>query len=324
MASVPQSIVIDRDKWQRVQQAQHRRRLVGRVLLTLVTAMIVVVFVYPVFFWITASIRPFREIFTMPPPLTVSEPTGAWYSVVIGGRRYTDVLQEQLGTMTAGGTGGAGTSGYYVVPYLVASVIIGLISTALVIAVATPTAYALSRFQMRGKQNVVFFILSTRFMPAVTAILPIYLVYKQLEWIDTYHGLILAHMVINLPIATLLIKSFFDEVPTDLDDAALVDGCTRFGAFRRIIVRYVAPGLVAAGVLCLIFSWNEFIFTLYLTRGEIRTIPVAMSTFDSSSGGTEWGFLAAAGSAAMIPVFIFILFVQRNLVRGLTMGAVRG
>jgi multiple sugar transport system permease protein len=155
-------------------------------------------------------------------------------------------------------------------------------------------------------------------------VLPLYLVYRSLGWIDTYHGLILAHIIINLPIAILLLKSFFDDVPSELDDAAMVDGCTRFGAFWRIIVRYVAPGMAAAAVLVLIFSWNEFLFTLYLTRSELRTIPVAMSTFDSSSGGTEWGFLAAAGSAAMIPVFIFILFVQRHLVRGLTMGAVRG
>jgi multiple sugar transport system permease protein len=250
------------------------------------------------------------------------EPIPSWWSVVIGGRDYFDVVRE-VAAATAG-TGGGGTGGYYVVPYLQTSIIVGLCSTALAVLIATPTAYALSRFNMRGKQNIIFFILSTRFMPAVTAVLPIYLVYQELNWIDTYHGLILAHMVINTPIAILLLKSFFDDIPQDLDEAAMVDGCTRFGAFYRIVVRYVAPGIAAAAVLCLIFSWNEFLFTLYLTRSELRTIPVAMSTFDSSSGGTEWGFLAAAGSAAMLPVFIFILFVQRHLVRGLTLGAVRG
>jgi multiple sugar transport system permease protein len=318
MASTNQTI----QDWKAVQNAHHRRNLLNRILLTIVTVLIMVVFLYPVYFWVTASLRPTREIFTLPPPILLTEPTGSYWSVVIGGRSYNEVIREVAGANA--GTGGGGTSGYYVVPFLQTSIIVGVISTAIVIILATPTAYALSRFQPRGKQNLVFFILSTRFMPAVTAVLPLFLIYKDLNWIDTYHGLILAHTVINLPIAILLMKSFFDDIPQDLDEAAMVDGCTRFGAFRRIIIRYVAPGMAAASVLCLIFSWNEFLFTLYLTRSEIRTIPVAMSTFDSSSGGTEWGFLAAAGSAAMIPVFIFILFVQRHLVRGLTMGAVRG
>jgi multiple sugar transport system permease protein len=308
--------------WQQLQRDQHRRQLINRIILTVVTLAIMVIFLYPIYFWVTASVRPFSEISTMPPPIAIYQPTGSWYSVVIGGRPYLEVVREVAGGNS--GTGGAGTAGYYVVPFLATSIIVGAISTLIVIAIATPTAYALSRFEPRGKQNVVFFILSTRFMPAMTAILPIYLLYKQLDWIDTYQGLILAHTIINLPIAILLLKSFFDDIPQDLDHAAMVDGCTRFGAFRRIILRYVAPGMAAAAVLVLIFSWNEFLFTLYLTRSQIRTIPVAMSTFDSSSGGTEWGFLAAAGSAAMIPVFIFILFVQRHLVRGLTMGAVRG
>ena len=99
---------------------------------------------------------------------------------------------------------------------------------------------------MRGKQNLVFFILSTRFMPAFTVILPLYLIYKELGLNDTLHGLVLAHVIINLPIAILLLKSFFDDVPQDLDDAAMVDGCTRWGAFARILIRYIAPGIAAA------------------------------------------------------------------------------
>jgi len=171
----------------------------------------------------------------------------------------------------------------------------------------------------------VFFILSTRFMPAAAVVLPLYQLYNYLGLYDTIGGLILAHVVINLPLAILLLKSFFDDVPRDLDDAALVDGCTRWGAFSRIIVRYVLPGIAAASVLCFIFSWNEALFALYLTRTpELKTVPVTMMTYDASAGPTEWGFMAAAGTAAMAPVFLFILFVQRYLIRGLTLGAVRG
>ncbi len=308
--------------WQQSQRALHRRQLIGKAALTVICALIVLLFIFPLYYWFSVSVKPLTRIFTLPPQLGLTDFSNASYSVVIGGRSYLEVVREQVGSNS--GTGGAGTGGYYAIPYLRDSLLIAVGSTALVMIVATFTAYALSRFSMRFKQNVVFFILSTRFTPVVVAALPLYLMYKQFGWIDTYGGLILVHAVVNLPLSTLLLKSFFDDVPQDLDDSAMVDGCTRFGAFWRVLIRYIAPGIAAASVLCLIFSWNEFLLTLYLTRSDIRTLPVAMSTFDSSSGGTEWGFMAAAGSAGMIPVFIFILFVQRHLVRGLTMGAVRG
>ncbi|NDJ62399.1 MAG: carbohydrate ABC transporter permease [Chloroflexi bacterium] len=311
------------DNWKHIRDQQQRRQRIRKALLTAATLVIVLIFLYPIYFWITASVRPFQEIFAVPPQIAITETTDAWWSVVIGGRSYADVVREQAGA-AATATGGAGTSGFYVVPYLIDSIIIGLTSTFVVIVVGSITSYGLSRFHFRAKQNVAFFIISTRFMPPIAVALPLFLIYTELGWIDTYHGLILAHTVINLPIAILLMKSFFDDIPQDLDEAAMVDGATRWGAFWRVTVRLATPGIAAAAVLSMIFSWNEFLLTLYLTRFEIRTIPVAMSTFDSSSGGTQWGFLAAAGSAAMIPVFIFILFVQRHLVRGLTLGAVRG
>jgi multiple sugar transport system permease protein len=304
-------------------RAHHRQQFISRLLLTIVTGAIVFVFIFPIWFWFTASFKTFSGIFQMPPQLIGFDTTDTWWSVVIGGRPYVEAVREAVGATA--GTGGGGTVGYYTVPFLTNSVFYAISSTLVVLLIATPTAYALSRFNPRGKQNVVFFILSTRFMPAFAAVLPITLIYRSIDLDDTRFGLVMAHVLINLPIATLLLKSFFDDVPTELDDAAMVDGCTRFGAFWRIIVRYVAPGMAAAAVLCLIFSWNEFIFSLYLIRiPDLRPVAVTFATFDSSSGGTEWGFLAAAGTAAMVPVFIFILFVQRNLIRGLTLGAVRG
>lgn len=311
------------EEWHKIQAAHHRREFIRRAILTAVMVIIVLIFLFPIYFFFSASVKPFRYIFAVPPHLTFEETTMAWWSVVVGGRNHLDVVVEQTGA-SATTTGGAGTGGFYVIPFILNSLIIGLASTAVVILVSTLTAYAISRFDMRGKNALIGFVISTRFMPPVAVALPLFLVYRQLGWIDTYHGLILAHTVINLPIAILLIKSFYDDIPRDLDDAAMVDGCTRWGAFWRVIFRLAAPGIAAAAVLSLIFSWNEFLLTLYLTRFEIRTIPVAMSTFDSSSGGTQWGFLTAAASAAMIPVFIFIMFVQRHLIRGLTLGAVRG
>ncbi|MCB9450111.1 MAG: carbohydrate ABC transporter permease [Anaerolineaceae bacterium] len=302
---------------------QRRNRIVGKLVLTVVAACIVFVFFFPIYYWARLSIVPYKDTFVIPPRLDIITTTDAWWSVVMGDRTYRDVILEQAGANA--GVGGAGTSGYDIRPRIVNSLFLGISSTAVVIMVATFTAYALSRFEPRGKQSLVFFILSTRFMPPVAVVLPLYLIYGQLGLRDTREGLILAHVVINLPLAILLLKSFFDDVPRDLDEAAMVDGCTRFGAFARVVVRYVAPGVAAAAVLSFIFSWNEFIFALYLTRiPEMRTVPVTMMTYDASSGPTEWGFMAAAGTAAMVPVFFLILFVQRYLIRGLTMGAVRG
>jgi len=309
------------DAWRAEQRAHHRNQLIRKVLLTLLTLSIVLVFFFPIYFWIGASFRPFQDIFAKPPLLTFPEFTTSWWEVVIGGADYGDIVRREVGGR--GGTGGGGTLGYYAIPYLMDSIIIGLSSTAIVIAISVTTAYALSRLRVWGQQNWIFFVISTRFMPPVAVALPLFLLYREIGWIDTYQGVILAHTVINLPLAILLMKSFFDDIPQDLDEAAMVDGANRFGSFWRVVLPLAAPGMAAAAILSFIFSWNEFLLTLYLTRSEIRTLPVAMSTFDSSSGGTEWGFLAAAGSAGMIPVFIFILFVQRHLVRGLTLGAVK-
>jgi len=285
---------------------------------TIVIIFIVAIFIFPIFFWFLASFKPFGLIFTLP-PVFVFPPTFTWYSVVLGGIPYNQVMLELTGALTSTGGGM-----YYSVPYILDSIVGASLSTLLVILNSTPAAYSLSRFAMRRRHDIAFWILSTRMMPVVVAAMPFFLMYRTFGWIDTYHGVILVHTVINLPLAILLLKSFFDEVPYDLDEAALVDGATRWQAFYKVIVHYVLPGLAATAILSFIFSWNEFLLTLTLTRTDIRTMPVAASTFDTATGGTEWGFLAALGTSAMVPVFIFVLLVQRHLVRGLTMGAVKG
>ncbi len=325
MASISQqsqapSLQTQRETLSAARRAHHRNELIRKAILTFVTLIVVAIFVFPIYWWVGASFKPFQYFFQMPPHVTFEDTTTTWWEVVVGGRDYGEVVQELGGRR---GTGGGGSLGYYSVPYIMNSIIIGFVSTGIVILVSTLAAYALSRLKVWGEQNWIFFVISTRFMPPVAVVLPLYLMYNRLGWLDTYHGVILAHVTINLPIAILLLKSFFDDIPQDLDDAALVDGANRWTTFWRVILPLAAPGLAAAAILVLIFSWNEFLLTLYLTDTQIRTLPVAISTFDSSSGGTEWGFLAAAGSAAMIPVLIFILFVQRHLVRGLTLGAVK-
>lgn len=158
-------------------------------------------------------------------------------------------------------------------------------------------------------------------MPVVSISIPLYLMYRAGGLLDSRLGLIMAYVAMNLPLGILLMKSFIDDIPREFDDAALVDGATRFHAFWLVIVHYVRPGLAATAILAFIASWNEFLLALVLTSDQARTMPVAASTFVTSYG-TEWGYLAALGSVAMLPTFIFILMVQRHLVRGLTLGGV--
>lgn len=294
------------------------RQRLGIVLKTLLSAAVAILFFLPIFWWALASIKPTQEILSVPPKLFGFEPTLNWYKVVLGNADPTSFNLEQSGSVGRG----SGGSTFYSIPYLRDSFIVGVGSTILVLLLSTPAAYALSRFRMRRRKDLAFWVLSQRMMPPIVAAFPLFFMFRTFHWIDTYHGLILVHAAINVPLATLLLMSFFDEVPIDLDDAARVDGATRFGAFRQVILNYVRGGLAATAVLAFVFSWNEFLLSLVLTTGVIRTVPVASSTF-TTAFFTEWGYLAALGTASMVPIFIFILLVQRHLVRGLTLGAVK-
>lgn len=290
----------------------------GQIARTVLAALVALVFFLPILWWALASIKPTQEILVAPPKLWGFEPTLNWYRVVLFHADPTQFNLQQSGSVGRG----SGGDTFYSIPYLTASLIVGVGSTLLVLLISTPAAYALSRFRMRRRKDLAFWILSQRMMPPIVAAYPLFFMFRKIGWIDTYQGLIVVHAAINIPLATLLLMSFFDEVPVDLDDAARVDGATRFQAFRGITLNYVRGGLAATAVLAFIFSWNEFLLSLVLTTGKIRTVPVASSTF-TTAFFTEWGYLAALGVASMVPIFIFILLVQRHLVRGLTLGAVK-
>jgi multiple sugar transport system permease protein len=150
---------------------------------------------------------------------------------------------------------------------------------------------------------------------------PVVFMFHYADLRDTRTGMIFVHALINLPIAVLLLKSFFDDVPRDVDEAATIDGATRFQTFWRIVLPMVKGGVAATAVLCFIFSWTEFLLSLFLTN-SIRTLPVKITTFVTSTG-SEWGFISALGTSAIVPSFIFILLVQKQLVRGLTLGSLK-
>jgi len=202
------------------------------------------------------------------------------------------------------------------------SLIITLSTTAISVILGSLAAYSIARFRIGG-DNFAFWILSIRMLPPVASLLPLFLFFRFLRLLDTYEALILTYSIINLPFVVWLMKGFFEELPKELEEAALVDGCSRLGAFTRIALPLVSPGLVATALFCFMFSWNEFIFALIL--GRSRVVPVTVN-IAGMIGGHEilWAEISAVATLASVPIILLAFVLQRFLVRGLTLGAVKG
>jgi multiple sugar transport system permease protein len=202
------------------------------------------------------------------------------------------------------------------------SLIIGFGSTFLAVFLSVLAAYALSRFKIPLKADLEFFILSTRFMPAIAVAIPIFLMYRQLGLSDTYLGMILLYTAINSSLAVWLLKGFIDEIPREYEEAALIDGYTRLQAFRRVVLPQATTGIAATAIFCLIFAWNEYAFALLLTSGEAQTAPPFIPNI-VGEGGLDWPAVGAGTTLFLLPVLIFTIFLRQHLLRGITFGAVR-
>jgi multiple sugar transport system permease protein len=203
------------------------------------------------------------------------------------------------------------------------SVIIAGISTVCSVVLGLFAAYAFSRFKVPGKDDLMFFILSTRMLPAVVVTIPLFLMYRQLGLHDRHLGMIILYTVFNLSFSVWLLKGFIDEIPKEYEEAALVDGYTRLQAFFRIVLPQAVTGIAATTVFCLIFAWNEYAFSLMLTSQRARTAPVSIATM-MGRGGIEWTAIAAGSLGFLIPVVIVTFALRKYLLRGITFGAIRG
>jgi multiple sugar transport system permease protein len=206
--------------------------------------------------------------------------------------------------------------------FLLNSIIVASGSTAVSLALGSLTAYGLARFKFRGSENISFWILSIRMMPPVAAIIPIYIIMKKVRLLDTPWALIIIYLTFNLPFVVWMMKGFFEDIPRSIEESALIDGCSEFVVFRKIALPLVAPGLAATAILIFIFSWNEFLFALILTGTRAVTLPVGIIGFMKETG-INWGYMTAGGMLALMPVVIFTILVQKHLVKGLTMGALK-
>jgi multiple sugar transport system permease protein len=293
------------------------------VLRDVVAVAVVAVFMFPLFWWALTSIKPDYAIFDKDGINWIDfQPTFENYRVTVLG-------QSRLSAAEAQGiaVGSAGAGSYDSRRSLFDSIIIALGATLVSVGVAVFAAYALSRMAFRGRVGYLNWVLGQRFMPPIALVVPLVLIYRDFGMRDVnnlllgYLGLILIYALMNLPIVLLLMKSFFDDVPKDVDEAAMIDGATRWQVFWKVVLPMVKGGVAACAVLCFVFAWTEFLISLMLTT-DIRTVPVKISTFVTSTGN-EWGYISALGMAGVIPGFIFIILVQRHLVRGLTLGSLK-
>lgn len=268
----------------------------SRISFWLLTAICVVAALGPVYWAISTAFKSRADAFAYPPAFTFS-PSLDSYRVLFDRFSFGAPLLNSL--------------------------IVGAVSTVVAVVVGSLAAYSFSRFTLRGGRILMFLLLSVRMFPAITLALPLYLLMTRNGLFDSRLGLIVAYSAFSIPIVVWMMRSFFDDVPVALDEAALMDGYSRFGVLTRVVVPLSTPGLVATATFVVILLWNEFLIATILTSSNAVTIPVAVTGLYTDRG-IEWDKMAAAGSIAIVPVVLFTLAIHKYLVRGLTFGAVKG
>jgi len=203
------------------------------------------------------------------------------------------------------------------------SALVASSSTVLSLVVGAPAAYVFARNDFAGKEDLFFFFLTTRMAPPISVVVPMFLLFTAVGLTDRPAAVIIAHTSFNLSLVVWMMRGFFADIPREIDEAALMDGHGRLGAFARVLLPLAAPGLAATAILCFILSWNEFLYAFILVAFESRTLTVGIPGLVTPHG-TLWGQVAAVAVVATLPIVIFTMAVQRHLVRGLTFGAVKG
>ena len=253
-------------------------------------------YMLPLLWWLYLSVEPYFDVFDK----------GS-----AGLFRFTPTLDNYRYAFSA-----EGPDAFNILKAMGNSILIAAGSTVLAVSCGLAAAFALSRFDFRRRDALTLTVLGFRFLPAIAVIIPAAIVMRQINAFDTRLSVIFMHAAMNLPLAILMLKSFFDEVPREVDEAARIDGASHFQLFVRIVLPIAQSGIAATAIFCFIFSYIEFLMALFLSV-SFRTVPVTMTIL---AAGASWGTVAAAGLSSMLPGFVFILLVQRYIVRGLTLG----
>lgn len=284
---------------------QTQRVTAGDILRHVFILAVLVVFMFPIYWMITTSFKLPEDILTRPPKF-VFEPTL---------QNYTYAFRE-------------GNFGLYIRNTLV----VALLSTSIAIVLGAMASYSFARYNVGGG-HIMFFILTTRMMPAIAVIIPYFIIFRNIGrtaighalglGLDQLGALVVSYTMFNLPFAIWLMFSFFQDIPPELESSSRLDGYTRFQTLRKVVLPLAAPGIAVTAIFCLLFTWNEFLFAFLLTRERAATITVGVAGFWTQQG-ILWGPMAAATVLCVLPMMVFVLFLQRYIVRGLTFGAVRG
>ncbi|HXU55836.1 MAG TPA: carbohydrate ABC transporter permease [Casimicrobiaceae bacterium] len=268
-----------------------------KAFITAAAAVILVVWSFPVLWALLTSFKTERDVLAYPPKL-IFAPTLA---------NYTDVLFGSASLL----------------PNLWSSFIVASFATALAMLIAVPAAYALARLEFPAKHGTGFYVLATQMLPPVGLIIPYYLALQKLAALDTYSGLVVIYLTFSLPFAIWLMVSYFEDVPREMEEAALLDRAGRLRALWHVILPQVRGGIAVTTIFVFLNAWNEFLFAVVLGGNRVRTVTVAMFNFISVEQ-TLWAKLAAGAVLAMAPVILLGLLAQRHIVKGLTVGAVKG
>lgn len=272
-----------------------RRKHLWHWLVGLLLLVIIALTLFPFLWMVAASLKSRADVLAFP-PVWVFSPTLDNYQKALS---RVDVIRSLLN-----------------------SIFIATTSTGLALLIGTSAAYALARWDWRGKRDLWFWIISNRFMSPIVLALPFFLMARALGALDNPWTLVAIYLTFNVPIVVWIVMDQIRNVPRDLDEAAIVDGATPFQAFSRVVLPLALPGVVVSAILCFIFSWNELLYALVLTRSASRTAPVAATSF-MSGYDLPWGEIMATGTMIVLPVIVFAMLVSRHLVRGLTLGAVK-
>jgi ABC-type glycerol-3-phosphate transport system permease component len=219
---------------------------------------------------------------------------------------------EAFGKVVAGGFGGVFGN----------SVTIALANVALSLVLGVPAAYALARMRPKPRKNLAFWVLSIRLAPAFGLVIPLYAFMRTVGLLDSLGAVVIAHLTINLPLAIWLMMSYFDDLPIDVEEAAIIDGANRLGVLRYVVLPVSGPMLIAVAMLVFVFSWNEFLFAFILTSSRAQTVPALIASL-AGTMNFDWPLMSALSVSALLPAFVVVLFAQRAITEGLTAGAIK-
>jgi multiple sugar transport system permease protein len=273
----------------------HRRKDVRLAARYAIAVALVLVFVFPVYWLFIISFKTPDEIFAFPP---------VWYPKSLQLSNYR-VLFKDGDAVTVWN-----------------SLVLATASTFFAMILGTIAAYSLVRFKTGG-ENLAVWIISQRMMPPIAIVFPIFLLYVWLGWVDTYHGLIILYTAFSLPYVIWMMRGYIEDIPLELEESALVDGCTRWAVLWKVVFPMARSGLFATAVFTFVFAWNDFLFALVLTRTEVTTYTVQVTHYFGGQSNF-WAKIAAMSVLGTIPVFVVVATMQRYLVRGISMGAVKG